>query len=498
MVAAVAGLFVLHAASNPIAAGDIFWQIRTGEFIAHHHAVPWSDDFAWTSRGKPWIEHEWLADLLDYGVYRLGGFGAVRIAFTLIWICIVLRMFLSVRRSCARSNESVPPGLPGGALVAVGVLLCVCARQYIPAPSTISVLVLLEIILLLRPWRGPVGLARGFLVTVVFCVWVNMHAVAMLLLPLLGLYAGFPLVQSLAATDSHGAPFRARTRFALRSSAGRWGLLVACALVSFATPYTWHIHAYALQGPDIARYVDEWAGLFENDYVGPWTKGVFVLVVLAWVIDLVCILRRRGARAWFTGPRAFYDIIALASIVLALRHARFVWLGEVPLVVTLCANAPCLHRNVHPLAWALTAALLVVAAIRPSGWSPILLPRLLQRRYYTQHFREGTLPIGAAGYLRTHPTPGRMYNHYIWGGYLLFTLYPSYRVFIDGRTVLHGAELVGDATAIDLGSQDTPALLNRYGIRLLVVGANYFPDDVAAGLGWTLRFRDNVSAVYTR
>ena len=37
-----------------------------------------------------------------------------------------------------------------------------------------------------------------------------------------------------------------------------------------------------------------------------------------------------------------------------------------------------------------------------------------------------------------------MFNPYGWGGYLIFSLYPDYQVFVDGRTVLHGGALLRD------------------------------------------------------
>jgi hypothetical protein len=48
-------------------------------------------------------------------------------------------------------------------------------------------------------------------------------------------------------------------------------------------------------------------------------------------------------------------------------------------------------------------------------------------------------PAGAVQYVREHRPPGPLFNHFNWGGYLIWTL-PEYPVGMDGRTNLYGEE----------------------------------------------------------
>src|SRR5439155_21677643 len=50
-----------------------------------------------------------------------------------------------------------------------------------------------------------------------------------------------------------------------------------------------------------------------------------------------------------------------------------------------------------------------------------------------QHF-----PAGATAFISTQRPPAPVLNHYNWGGYFIWKLYPDYRVFIDGRADLYG------------------------------------------------------------
>src|SRR6202012_6144471 len=40
--------------------GDTLWQIRTGEWILDHHAIPATDPFSFTAGDRRWFAHEWL------------------------------------------------------------------------------------------------------------------------------------------------------------------------------------------------------------------------------------------------------------------------------------------------------------------------------------------------------------------------------------------------------------------------------------------------------
>lgn len=58
---------------------DGYWHIKTGEWIYQHKQFPTHDIFSWygMEHNLTWLNHEWLFDLLDYLVYKLGGLNLV-------------------------------------------------------------------------------------------------------------------------------------------------------------------------------------------------------------------------------------------------------------------------------------------------------------------------------------------------------------------------------------------------------------------------------------
>src|ERR1700679_812227 len=59
--------------------GDTLWQIRTGEWILDHLAIPASDPFSFTAGDRPWVAHEWLAETLMALAWRAGGMAGVMV-----------------------------------------------------------------------------------------------------------------------------------------------------------------------------------------------------------------------------------------------------------------------------------------------------------------------------------------------------------------------------------------------------------------------------------
>src|SRR6476619_3328150 len=68
------GLFLVALlAVKAIPAYDLYWQLKTGEVIAHTRSVPKTDLFSYTAFGDPWYAQEWLCEALFYGLWQTLG-----------------------------------------------------------------------------------------------------------------------------------------------------------------------------------------------------------------------------------------------------------------------------------------------------------------------------------------------------------------------------------------------------------------------------------------
>ncbi len=81
----------------------------------------------------------------------------------------------------------------------------------------------------------------------------------------------------------------------------------------------------------------------------------------------------------------------------------------------------------------------------------------------------GEYPEGAVRFMREHDVKGPLFNYLGWGGYLIWSAWPDYRVFIDGREL--DSEAFARYVEILEGSPLWRETLDSYGINTIMVPA---------------------------
>jgi hypothetical protein len=132
---------------------------------------------------------------------------------------------------------------------------------------------------------------------------------------------------------------------------------------------------------------------------------------------------------------------------------------------------------------------------------PITLA-ILQFWYFKSHQQTYVVqrnPIAAVDFIQTKHLPGPIYNRYGWGGYLIYRLYPEYRVYVDGRADVYGDEFLFQMVNTYDGHNGWRAPLDSYGIRTVLIS----PDVPLASLlrndpGWQIAYEDSQAVIFTQ
>src|SRR4029077_1413997 len=95
-------LIALRPLLTPIPPNDFWWHMATGRAIVAQGAIPVVDSFSYTQAGQPFFNQGWLAQLLMYGIYQLGGIPLTYIAQALV---IALAYGLLLRRCLLRTGQ---------------------------------------------------------------------------------------------------------------------------------------------------------------------------------------------------------------------------------------------------------------------------------------------------------------------------------------------------------------------------------------------------------
>jgi hypothetical protein len=455
MVIILTGLFAM--AIRPAVDPDLGWHLRTGQLIAGTHAIPHQDVFSFTKAGAPWVAHEWLTDVLIYGLSRLGGDTALILFFALL---ITIAFGLLYSRCEARPYAA-------GLLVLWGAITTIPGWGVRPQILT---LLLASVYLLLLDEYVKTGRARLlWWLPVLMILWVNLHAGYAIGIALLLLYA---IAELSPATGN-----RTRLKFLL-------GAVAACTAVVPLNPNGFKLYAYPFQtlnAPSMMGYIEEWAS---PDFHRPIYR-----VLLLFIVFLVVVLARSHRR-----PDARETVLLLATLAAALtsaRHLPFFILVAVPI---LSRRMPQLsgEQPLLPSRWVLHAAVAALAVFAAALQARSVIQRQPQEE-------RAAFPVAAVHFLKTHSLPTQLYNSYDWGGYLIANAYPNYRVFIDGRADVYGDHFIDQAVRAHEEQPGWEATLQQYGVRTVLVENTAPLATILRESGdWKNVFEDSQAAVFTR
>jgi hypothetical protein len=132
--------------------------------------------------------------------------------------------------------------------------------------------------------------------------------------------------------------------------------------------------------------------------------------------------------------------------------------------------------------------LVVVGLAVVKAWMPLT-------DAFNEQEQRKSLPVDAAAWILENRPKGEMFNPYNWGGYLIWSLYPHYRVFVDGRTDLYGDEILGDYLKVQYARPGYEAVLTEHDIGFILT----YRDDVlstqlACTGGWKKVYEDEDGA----
>jgi hypothetical protein len=408
-------LVALRPVAPVITDADIWWHLRTGQWVVEHRGVPEVDPFA--ASHKPWVAYSWLFEILVYGLYQAFGLGGIIVYRVVMTVAVIAALYHLVRRF--QPHFLLAAALTGAGTVCVALLSSERPWLFTILYSIFTV----EAVLDLRTGRAS---CRVWLLPLVYVLWANTHIQFVCGLLILGLGCAAPVVDR-ALYRVLGPPPVGPATAAVFATSAWWRLVLltaACAAATLINPYTYRIYMvvweYVTQ-PGPFDYVEELKPLQFRD-VPDWA-------MLALAAAAVFALGRQRR------PDTFSGLFLIAAAVLTFRCRRDVW------VLTLAALA------VLAPTWRVTQA----GTVRPrGGWrlalgvagvlAAIAVGVAALRGYSEDRLRAGVaarFPLQSAALVVDCGYSGPLFNDFNWGGFLIWSL-PQLPVVVDGRTNLHG------------------------------------------------------------
>jgi len=452
-----------------VADPDLGWQLRAGQWIWQHRALPVTDPFSAYGAGRPWVAYSWLFEAVLYGLDRLLSLTGIMVYVAGLTTLIAVCLHRLISR--VQANFAIGYGLTAAGLLAM-------APMYMPRPWLLSILFFILTTDIVLQARRSAGGRRLWLLAPLFAIWANIHVQFLYAFPVLAVATLEPLLNRLFKSK-----MREGSQALLRADIGVATL--GCLAATLLNPYGWKVYRV------IAEYAAQPAPFdFVQELQAPSFRSfpdwIFLLVLLtaAWVIG-----RRRKLEP-------FPLLLLLAGALLSFRARRDIWFSMVialPIVAGWYDQSGAWSARFVPGRRRLVAVFVAVCAVLAVAGR---LRGLTESKL--QESLAATYPVRAVEIVKQRGYSGPLFNDFDWGGYLIWQL-PQLKVSMDGRTNLHGEQRIKRHFATWMGGPDWQSDPELSAANLVIANARLpLTALLRTDSRFKLAYQDRVSAVFVR
>jgi len=406
---------------------DFGWHLRTGQLIMEKGEIPHTDWYSFTLPNSPWLNHEWLSDIVIGRIYGLGGYLSLVVIF---YFLVILPFYLF-----AKKYDLIYSAIP----LFLGLLALKPYAGVRVQSATWLLIYLTANFFLSEKWTQKKSL---WFFPLIFLMWANLHAsfaIGLLIFGfaiawevlnknlnnLLGPNRGMLFLKTLsqgtagaerdaapAGADSRGSEkitFLGLGKTPIRTSS----VFLASIVTSLLNPYGYRIYPEILSTmftPFVKTYISEWHGFFTGMY---WPS----LLYMALFVVLVIIFRKKVSQ-----KRLTLSVIFLAMAISSTRHFPLFIIISIPLLTDMMREFYgkidlALFQKIKPIVITFLLLAFILSIYFPT------FPLVYTSRSYPNEDSINFL---------TNNGGKRIFSDYSWGGLLIWKL-PESKFFIDGR-----------------------------------------------------------------
>ncbi len=398
----VIAVAVASASLFQIADLDFFWHLKTGDVILERQEFQRTEIYSFTAAGREYIDHEWLFQVVLSLLYSAFGPAGVIIFKSMI----IALMYLLTTRHLLKEGASPL------AVVSIQFLsLCGGLQRMIERPEIFTALFFVITFLVLHSFLKSCSWFILLILPPLFAIWANFHAAVILGIVLLGCFFGGLLLDSFMRRSGLPGYYDATPR----KLGILLGILIICVVATGLNPYGYRVLTVPFE---LTSIID--SGILNNEEWQPPSP--------------------------FTLP--FYYICVLVSFAVMLLNFRRLSPVHFLLTIFFAYVSMKYVRNTGLFCWFMPLFLSPYAAqineqkiaVRAAAVFSVL--SLLYLTTAAFPFQRGLgvasyFPERIAKFTEEKNLQGNLLNSYSMGGYLIWSLYPERKIFIDGRNEVY-------------------------------------------------------------
>ncbi len=486
--------------ANKIIDADIWWHLRTGQYIVETRTIPGADMYSYTAGGNRWIDLHWLFQVILYVVYSaLGSYG-----LSLLFISAFSAAFV-IPWMARRGERSRLP-----TLLFFWLALMASSARFLPRPEAFTYLMISIYMFLLHGFEQGRCRRSIFALIPLQAIWTNMQGLFILGPFLIGAYASQAVVAQVGSHALKREPVPAQRERMWKLIAFFLGSIAACMLNPYGLegvlfPFTLFTRAGGMENV-FARSIAELQPPFSGyNLTSPLEYfGLFIaLCALAVALDfrrlrLSHVIIFAGTAYLALNARRNVPIFVFAFLPLAVEHAE-------SLFTQLRSAGGRRYRRAMDRLGVACHALICVAIV-------FQIASVLTNRYYISDkraerfgfgFKEQAFPHGAFVFLKENGVRGPFFNNLDIGGMFIWEMYPAERVFIDPRLEVNSAETFSEYYRATSDADAFRRLSAKYRFNAAIIShtsqdALYLIPLMYFSPDWVLVYFDPLAAVFVR
>ena len=448
--------------------GDLPRHLLMGQVIVETRSIPRQEMFTYVYEGRPYVAHEWLADVIFYLSYEALGLKGVVLLTALL---LAFAFFILYSVLSAEFDERF--------LTLVFILWGVANTYpyWVARPLLFSIF-FLAVWLVLTDRISRSRKVNFWILPGLMVLWGNIHA---------EFVAGFLVLLAYMAGWFWDYFFNRENLDpkVIKKLAGTFAISLIASLLN---PFGWHTWETILSYMGNKYLMSTILETRPPDFSSP----SFLVELLLIIVSILIISFKKS---FIRSGQAF---LLAGFTALALTSARNMHLYGVvaPFVLAgpaLEILAPLVQKNgvsamsrienqLKGVVWPVAAVLLSII---------FLISGNLGRDYFID---PKLFPVNAVQWLQENPQSGHMFNDFIWGGYIEWRLWPEQKGFIDSQS-----DLTGEATKIYLNvitlGDGWQTVLQRYDVQWAIIPVDSALSQELIKDGWRVLYQDSTAII---
>lgn len=406
---------------------DLWWQLRTGEYILEHGEVPDTDVFSYTFAGEPWLNVKWGFEVLMATIANWGGPETI---YLLQVVATILLLVFSWKtwQQMSRNSSAPTPALIWTLLF----LLFTISFRLNGRPEMTSHVMTAAYLFLYMRYRNQGGWRVLWFIPLQM-VWANLHEGYGVGLVMLLVFTGSLWVEHLILEKGNKSSLLNTARF---TGVAVLSWLAVAIHPSGTTMLTHLLEIYRQLGGN--KFTVELYDVTNPLY---WTYQAYMnitmlllcLGLLVWRVSRLpakdrwtALLRQYGLAYWGLYLAFFY--LSLNSQ----RNIPFAMLAATPLLAHLLDGLLAEKR------WYATPAISWGTVVLAIGFYVSICTNTFYNTFtprdrYGMAIMVQKTPEGAARFIEQNNLQGKAFVDYLSSSYLLWRLQPEFKTYIDLR-----------------------------------------------------------------